>query len=142
MNEQLEQQQTDTKQLGCFAKSIVELLDSFKDSCRIDHMLSIMERLISDIKNEYVSSYEEKKEESAPVQAATYDELLLKENFATVKFDNIGRHIWNSAAQDGKQLRAKIKDMIEWYNVPSDVAIEQGAVNRNQILEKLQELLA
>lgn len=41
-----------------------------------------------------------------------------------------------------KKLKAEIVALIEWYDIPEELAIEQRAVNRVQLLEKLRQLLA
>jgi hypothetical protein len=43
---------------------------------------------------------------------------------------------------DVQQLKAEIAALIEWYDIPKELAIEQRTVNRAQLLEKLRQLSA
>jgi hypothetical protein len=39
-----------------------------------------------------------------------------------------------------QQLKAEIAALIEWYDIPRELAIEQRTVNRAQLLENLRQL--
>lgn len=39
-----------------------------------------------------------------------------------------------------QQLKDGIAALIEWYDIPKELAIEQRTVNRAQLLEKLRQL--
>ena len=43
---------------------------------------------------------------------------------------------------DVQQLKAEIATLIEWYDIPIELAIEQRTVNRSQLLENLRQLSA
>ena len=41
-----------------------------------------------------------------------------------------------------QQLKAEIAALIDWYDIPRELAIEQRTVNRAQLLERLRQLSA
>ena len=46
------------------------------------------------------------------------------------------------SANSLQQLKAEIAALIDWYDIPRELAIEQRTVNRAQLLERLRQLSA